>query len=470
MADLRRPTLRLALALALAAALLVEVHALVQSLGAHQRQQARAADALRTVVQDLRPALVPLLAQPGGAAREQAVQVAAAHVPGATIELFEAASGRRLLVRGEAVRVAHWTDAATLAAAGPLGVFVVGPFVDAPPVLLAYALFESPAGRVVLRIARRADDLQADLAERRRVLLSHALSLALVLFVALVALLGPMRDVPDEGAAHGALSAYEAAMGHLREREQRRAEEHVAERSRLEQAMREKDALARAGELTSGLAHEVRNGLGTILGYARLLERARLGSAETSAAVAIREECETLAGIVRRFVEYVRVEELKLVTFDPRDTLARVAARETRGREGAAVALRPGPAVSLTADEELLERAFENVVRNAREAAGPSGQVEMELRADEAWLEVRVRDDGPGLGPQGPARLRPFQSAKPGGLGLGLPLASKLVRLHGGELSFAERVPRGLEVVLRLPRDVTVGSTGRLDERQAERV
>ncbi len=464
MANLRRPALRLALALTLAAALIVEVHTLVQSLSAHQRLQARAAERLRALVQELRLPVARLLAPGGVAAREAAADAVAAAVPGATVELFDAPTGQRLLVLGEPVRVAHWAAVDSLEAPGAAGVVVVGPFVDAAPVLLAYVLFATPTGRVVLRVARPADDLQADLSERRGVLFAHALSLALVLLVALVALLGPGRaDVPPQGA----LSAYEAALGHMREREQRRSDEHAAERLRLERAMREKEALARAGELTSGMAHEVRNGLGTILGYARLLERSGLSTDDQAAASAIRDECETLAGVVRRFVEYVRVEELKLSACDLRQTLARVAARETRGRAGAAVELCPGPEVELRADEELLERAFENVVRNAREAAGGQGRVEVELRDEGAWVEVRVRDDGPGLGPQGSSRLRPFHSAKPGGLGLGLPLSAKLVRLHGGELRFVDNLPRGLEVVLRLPRDVTVSNIPTADDSDA---
>ncbi len=491
MADLRRPALRLALALVLGAALLIEVHTLVRSLGGHQRQQARAVEHLRRSLQDARPDITERLSRPGEAGREAAAAELRARLPGATVELFDAASGRPSLRRGPAVRVSHWADADTLRASGPLGVFVVGPFPEEPPLLLGYALFEP----LVLRVALPVQELQADLEERRELLLAHAASLALVLGVALVALLGPRSTASADDPARGALVAYEAAMGHLREREQRLSVEHAAERLRLEQAVREKEALARAGELTSGMAHEVRNGLGTILGYARLIERGGDAPAVAAAAAAIREECDTLAVVVRRFVEYVRAEELKLEPFDLRASLARVVAREARAREGASVTLVPGAALELVGDEELLERAFENLVRNAREAmhgqkdtedlrwalnlgvdfialsfvrnardaAGPQGSVEVALRADPAWVEVSVADDGPGLGPEGPERLRPFRSTKPGGLGLGLPLSSKLVRLHGGELRFGERAPRGLEVVLRLPRVVTERNADRAD-------
>jgi signal transduction histidine kinase len=63
-----------------------------------------------------------------------------------------------------------------------------------------------------------------------------------------------------------------------------------------------------------------------------------------------------------------------------------------------------------------------------------------------------VSDDGPGMPKAQRDGLRPFFTTKAGGLGLGLPIAFKIVRLHGGELTLADRAPRGLEVTVRLPR------------------
>src|SRR4029450_6568862 len=100
-----------------------------------------------------------------------------------------------------------------------------------------------------------------------------------------------------------ALHAYEQAMVRLRDQGEERSRAHAAERRRMEEQIQDKEAMARAGELTSGMVHEVRNGLGTILGYARLLER---GSGNEGEAIGrhIREECETLEAVVRRFMDF----------------------------------------------------------------------------------------------------------------------------------------------------------------------
>jgi len=106
---------------------------------------------------------------------------------------------------------------------------------------------------------------------------------------------------------------------------------------------------------------------------------------------------------------------------------------------------------SIEADEDVLERAFENLVRNARDAAGAAGHVWIEVERAGGFAVVTIADDGPGMPPAVRDSLRPFFTTKSGGLGLGLPFAFKIVRQHGGELTLGDRQPRGLIVRVRLP-------------------
>ena len=156
----------------------------------------------------------------------------------------------------------------------------------------------------------------------------------------------------------------------------------------------------------------------------------------------------TLGAVIRRFVDFVKTESLNIAAFDLRGMLSRVSSREVRGRPGAEVVLADGEMGALTGDEQLLERAFENLVRNGREAAGPQGRVWIEVRREGSMVFVTVSDDGPGVGAELDS-FRPFFTTKPGGLGLGLPIAHKIVGLHNGQLSMEARIPRGLMVRVR---------------------
>jgi signal transduction histidine kinase len=103
-------------------------------------------------------------------------------------------------------------------------------------------------------------------------------------------------------------------------------------------------------------------------------------------------------------------------------------------------------------DEDLLERGFENLVRNAADAAAEGGgHVEVTAEVEGDRVVVRVEDDGPGLPPGHPEDARPFFTTKAGGLGLGLPIARKVLLLHGGQLSVGDREPCGCTARVSLP-------------------
>jgi signal transduction histidine kinase len=447
-ADLHRPSLRLGVGLAIVVLGLVEILTLVQTVRSHARERARVVQSAGEALAAARPALETAL-RPGG---RQAWQLAAEEALRATrageAEVFDGV-GQRLLAHPGAAPVTHWPSEMEALRLRAGEVVALGPVAGDAARVLAYAGFVSGGEQVVLRVSTAVPDLVEEMREHRQLLIGHALALLVVVIA------GAMALVPGHGgpgaAPSRALDAYEAAMGRLRDEGQAASKRHDAERRRLEEVFKDREAMARAGELTAGIVHEVRNGLGTVVGYARLLEQAASVGEAREAGAGIRSECETLETVIRRFMEFVKEETLNVEAFDLGRMLSRVVARESRGGAGGQVTLGRGDAGSLEGDEALLERAFENLVRNAREAAGPAGHVWVDVAREPASAMVTVTDDGPGLTSEAPNMLRPFFTTKAGGLGLGLPLAFKIVRLHDGELAFSNRSPRGLRVAVRLP-------------------
>ncbi len=117
------------------------------------------------------------------------------------------------------------------------------------------------------------------------------------------------------------------------------------------------------------------------------------------------------------------------------------------------------PTLVIRADAEQLHRVLSNLVRNARqaiEATGKPGTIELSAgEADGDWW-IRVGDTGPGLPPKAREHLfTPFQGgARKGGIGLGLVIAADLIRGHGGRLELVRTDAEGTEFLIRLPKEI----------------
>ncbi len=272
---------------------------------------------------------------------------------------------------------------------------------------------------------------------------------ALILLTALVgfSLVGFARETSHSESAP-ATRAYEEAMSRLRIRDDERRASFESERTALNTVLRDREAMARAGELTAGIVHEVRNSIGAIAVQAKFAESAS-DERVRGAALAIAAEVRTVQSVMTRFLDFIRDEEVRFVEFDLGKTIFRVVARE-KANHPAEVSVE-GSDTRVSGDEDLLERAMENLVRNACQAAGPAGHVSVKFGADATHAFVIVDDDGPGIGDAEQA-LRPFKSERPGGLGLGLPLTLKILSLHHGSLDIGRRSEGGTQMLCRWPK------------------
>ena len=219
---------------------------------------------------------------------------------------------------------------------------------------------------------------------------------------------------------------------------------------RLEQAQetaRRSERLAALGQMSAGLAHEIRNPLGVIKGSAEMLQQ-KLGEQNplaTELAGYISTETNRLSALVTRFLDFARPLHAELAPLEITTVLERALHAVSLGRKEedpqVHVERQYQPNLPLVLlDESLSEQAFVNLIQNAYDAMGSSGGT-LRVKAARAnsenqeGVEVQIEDTGPGI----PAELReqifnPFVTTKKTGVGLGLSIVSRIIDGHHGTI------------------------------------
>lgn len=215
--------------------------------------------------------------------------------------------------------------------------------------------------------------------------------------------------------------------------------EDVTELEAEERRRALRERFAELGEMTAGVAHQLKNGLAVLKGHGQLLARA--GHAEVSRELL--EETESLERLVQRFLQWAKPLEPQCVELDLAQAVAQ-ALEEIRRRpafQGTRLeAMGQGTAL---ADPMLLHQSLVNLLENACQSMSGSGCVQVKI----GEASILIEDEGPGFGEETLIRmLRPFESGRPDGTGLGLPLALKWLNAQGADLRIERREVGGTGV------------------------
>jgi two-component system, NtrC family, sensor histidine kinase HydH len=241
----------------------------------------------------------------------------------------------------------------------------------------------------------------------------------------------------------------------------RRTAERLAEANRqvlvAHEAVRRSDKMAALGQLTAGLAHELRNPLGTIKASAEMLNLQLSAENEVAREVAgfISTEVDRTNSLVTRFLQFARPLKLRLETADLAHLLDRAIAEAEREAPGVAVYRNYAPEIPpFPFDAELMERVFYNLVLNAAQATAQGGTITVKTRAEGRIAEIAVIDRGVGIGAaQMKDIFNPFFTTKPEGVGLGLAIVAKIVDEHGGKIAVESEPGKGSIFCVSLPMD-----------------
>jgi PAS domain S-box-containing protein len=232
----------------------------------------------------------------------------------------------------------------------------------------------------------------------------------------------------------------------------------LTELAALQQRMQLKENLAALGELSAGIAHEFKNALATISGYAQMIRSESSEAEALDYSERILEQTRNITHVVTEFLKYARPLEIPDESVALRSVVERVVSEV--GEAIPQVKIRwEGTFEDAGGDEGLLRQALLNLARNAAEAcafAEGGGRVTVRgevVQGDEAGSQrISIADNGPGIPANVLSKLfRPFFTTKAKGTGLGLAVVQKVIVQHGGQVEVRNRPEGGAEFIVTLP-------------------
>jgi len=262
------------------------------------------------------------------------------------------------------------------------------------------------------------------------------------------------------------LAVYQQARGKRLEmaRTKAAADELVESNRNLRRAqvsLRRSERLAALGQLTAGLAHELRNPLGTIKASSELLAKPATQQKQElvqELAGYITSEVDRTNTLVSRFLDFARPLQLTTTRGDLREIISESVSQAKGRAEAKNVhihAAAPEYPLESSFDPPLLTLAVTNLIQNAIDASNDGGSVEIALNDLGIETQISVRDHGSGIPPEHLESIfNPFFTTKSNGTGLGLPLVSKIVDEHRGKIAVHSDAANGTLFEITLPTTI----------------
>jgi signal transduction histidine kinase len=224
----------------------------------------------------------------------------------------------------------------------------------------------------------------------------------------------------------------------------------ITEVTELREQVALKNNLESLGEMSAGLAHEFKNAIATLQGYAQLLQSLELNDKAQVAAGSLLNEVRNLSSMVTAFLNFARPQPLHLEEVSVAELIADCA--QELKESPLELVIEADQSLTVRADERMLRSALLNLIRNGAEA-NPGGRVFVSATPENGNIVIEVRDNGPGISPADLQKIFiPFFTTKAKGHGIGLALTHRIITQHGGTLTAANSPGGGAVFTIRISR------------------
>lgn len=227
---------------------------------------------------------------------------------------------------------------------------------------------------------------------------------------------------------------------------------------KLEESVTRAKSLEALGALSAGMAHEIRNPLTSIKGYAQyILSEVEDGSEISSDIAVIISEVDRLNNIIDRFLAFARPSELRLEKSSVNDIINEVVTLIKRDSmlQNIELRIRLGKLPDIYVDFEQLEQVILNIVINAIQAMEDKGTLGISTGYDKelSMVEIEISDTGQGISVENRNKIfEPYFTTKDKGVGLGLAICSRIVENHKGFIELESIPMEGSRFIIKLPR------------------
>lgn len=224
----------------------------------------------------------------------------------------------------------------------------------------------------------------------------------------------------------------------------------LSELKSLEAQAELRDRLSSLGEMAAGMAHELRNPMGVIAGYTKLLSK-KTDPSTAHVVDAISKEISVMDRIIADFLSFARPTELNISELDPAQIIMGCVENIIGDRKDIKVCLNIEGMPHMQGDEILMRQTFTNLIQNAVEAMPQGGELRFSFSTEADHIEISISDSGHGI----PEKIKdkifmPFYTTKDKGTGLGLAIVHKIVVSHQGDIT-SESGGYGTTFRVRLP-------------------